>query len=309
MSEYDIVVVGAGVAGMTAAIYGLRAKKSVLVLEKAAPGGQVLNTTKIENYPGFESISGKDLANNLRAQVEKFGGKIVSTEVLGLVKKDDSFELTTDDEPVIGKTIIIANGSRERRLGLDNEEKFISKGISYCATCDGALFKDTDVAVYGGGNSSAYSVMYLAGICKKVYWIFRKPEPRAEKHLVDKVRTMDNVEIMPEYVISALNGNDKLDSIELESSGEKTTNTTLELDGLFVTIGREPNNSLFQEFVDLDEAGYIKADETCATKTPGVFVAGDTRAKRLHQIVTATADGAVAVSAAIEYLNERSKNV
>ncbi len=308
MKKYDIVVIGAGVAGMTAAIYGLRAKKSVLVLEKAAVGGQILYTNKIENYPGFMAISGKDLAKSLKTQVKSFGGTIVAAEALDVAKKDDGFELKTDDETVFGKTIIIANGSTERRLGIDNEEGFISKGISYCATCDGALFKDKTVAVYGGGNSSAYSAMYLAGMCKNVYWIFRKPEPRAERQLVEKVREVKNITVLPSRIIDALEGNEKLSSIRLKSSDSGKT-SSLELDGLFVTIGREPNNALFKDLVKLDDGGYIVADETCMTSTPGLFVAGDTRAKKLHQIVTATADGAIAASAAIEYINERTKNV
>lgn len=301
MKTCDILIVGAGTAGMTAAIYALRAKKSVIITEKVAPGGQILSTTKLENYPGLPGVSGAQFAENLRGQVEKFGGKIVTAEVSKITPKDGEFEVETDDDAILAKAVIIANGSRERRLGLKNEKNLISHGVSYCATCDGSLYKDRPVAVYGGGNTAAYSAMYLAGICSKVYWIFRKPEPRAEKHLVEKAKSLPNVEIIPGTVISELIGDDKLTGVILESGAEPKT---LSIDGLFATIGREPDNARFNGLVELDDEGYIRSDETCITSTPGVFCAGDTRAKHLHQLVTAAADGAVAANMAIEYLNK-----
>ena len=284
MKTCDILIVGAGTAGMTAAIYALRAKKSVIITEKVAPG-----------------VSGAQFAENLRGQVEKFGGRIVTAEVSKVTPKDGEFEVETDNDAILAKAVIIANGSRERRLGLEKEENLISHGVSYCATCDGSLYKNKPVAVYGGGNTAAYSAMYLAGICSKVYWIFRKPEPRAEKHLVEKAKSLPNIEIVPGHVVKELVGDDKLTGISLESeAGSKT----LSIDGLFVTIGREPDNARFKDLVELDDEGYIKSDETCVTSTPGVFCAGDTRAKHLHQLVTAAADGAVAANMAIEYLNK-----
>lgn len=286
---------------MTAAIYALRAKKTVILTEKVAPGGQILSTTKLENYPGLPGVSGVQFAENLRGQVEKFGGKIITTEVLGITPKDGGFEVETDDGTISAKAIIIANGSRERRLGLPKEDELISHGVSYCATCDGSLYKDRPVAVYGGGNTAAYSAMYLAGICSKVYWIFRKPEPRAEKHLVEKAKSLPNIEVVPGHVIKKLIGDDRLAGVSLESEAESKT---LPIDGLFITIGREPDNERFRDLVELDDEGYIKSDETCVTSTPGVFCAGDTRAKHLHQLVTAAADGAVAANMAIEYLNK-----
>lgn len=300
MEEYDIVIIGAGVAGMTAAIYGLRAKKTVLVLEKMAAGGQILETHKIENYPGVPGVTGKDLAVTLKEQVKKFGGEIRTAEVLKVEHDGAGFKIITDDEPVSAKTVIIANGSTERKLGLPEEAEFVSKGVSYCATCDGALYKDKAVAVYGGGNTAAYSVMYLAGMCAKVFWIFRKPEPRAEKHLVEKVKTLGNVEVVSGAVIKGLEGDEKLQRIKFDDG------RAVEAEGLFVTIGREADNERFRELLELDENGYVKAGEDCKTSCPGVFAAGDTRAKKLHQIVTATADGAVAASAAVEYLNGKA---
>ncbi len=309
MDKYDILIVGAGVAGMTAAVYGLRAKKSVAILEKAAVGGQILQTTKLDNYPGLPGISGVELAEKLRGQVKQFGGHFVSAEVVSIEKKEDadskgsSFVVATDDEPIEAKSIIIANGSKERKLGLENEERLIGHGVSYCATCDGALFKDKDVLVYGGGNTAAYSVLYLAGICRKVYWMFRKPAPRAEKHLVETIEEKENVEIMKSSVVTHLEGQDKLERVDYHGEADES----MSVSGIFVLIGREPDNERFKNLVELDETGHIVSDETCTTRTLGVFCAGDTRAKKLNQIVTATADGAVAASGAIEYLNKLNK--
>ena len=307
MNKCDILIIGAGAAGMTAAIYALRAKKTVILAEKATPGGQIIATTKLENYPGLPGSTGEQFAKNLRQQVESFGGKFLSVETLGISRNDEGFVVRTDDEEVVAGAVIIANGSRERRIGLPLEEELTGRGVSYCATCDGAFYKDKVVAVYGGGNTAAYSVMYLAGIAAKVYWIFRKPEPRAERHLVDKVGNIDNVEVTSSHEIISLVGSDKLTGITLKpSSSEEASNgpRDVAIDGLFVTIGREPDNERFSDFVELDGEGYIKSDESCTTSTPGVFCAGDTRSKKLHQLVTATSDGAIAANAAIDYLNQ-----
>lgn len=299
MKEYDVVIVGAGAAGMTAAIYALRAKKSVALLERLTPGGQVLKTTRIENYPGLTSVTGPEFAGKLREQVLKFGGEFIAAEVSEIKPTEKGFEVLTDDDPVLGLAVILANGSRERELGLLREKELTGRGVSYCATCDGALYKGKTVAVYGGGNTAAYSVMYLAGVASKVYWIFRKPSPRAEKHLVEKVAEITNVEVLSGTVITELLGEDRLAGLKFANGKE------LAVDGLFILIGREADNERFRGLVELDENGYIKSSETCETSRPGVFVAGDTRAKKLHQIVTATADGAVAANAAIEYLNNK----
>lgn len=284
---------------MTAAIYGLRAKKSVVVFEKVAAGGQILETTKIANYPGVPSVTGGDLARTLKQQVESFGGEIELAEVLTVKREGEKFMVETDDEPVLARAVIIANGSRERRMGIPREEELTGKGVSYCATCDGALYKDKAVAVYGGGNTAAYSVMYLAGMCSRVFWVFRKPEPRAEKHLVEKVKELTNVEIIPSVVVESLRGEEKLEGLKFDDESE------VNVAALFVLIGREADNEKFSGLVELDAEGYIKSGEDCLTSQAGVFCAGDTRAKKLHQIVTATADGAVAASAAIEYLNNK----
>ena len=309
MNQYDIIIIGAGAAGLTAGIYAARAKKSVLVLEKTAAGGQILNTTKVENYPGIDSISGQEFGEKLKSQVKKFGGEILTAEVLKVTKSDTFFKVETDADDFSARSIILANGSRERRLGLENETDFIGKGVSYCATCDGALFKDKTVAVYGGGNTAAYSVLYLANICKKVYWLFRKPEPRAEKHLVEKIKALGNVEIRAKTLVRTLTAGEDgnlsslgLETTETPGASVSTGLQALPVRGLFILIGREPDNARFKDLLDLDAEGYIKSDETCQTSCEGVFCAGDTRKKPLNQLVTATADGAVAASAAVNFL-------
>lgn len=297
MNSYDIIIIGAGAAGLTAGIYAARAKKTVLVLEKTVAGGQILNTTKVENYPGIDSISGADFGKQLKSQVEKFGGKIQTAEVTQITKSGDIFNVETDDGDFEAKSVILANGSRERRLGLNREAELTGKGVSYCATCDGALYKSKPVAVYGGGNTAAYSVLYLANLCQKVYWIFRKPAPRAERHLVEKIKQLENVEILPNTVVERLYGEAKLQSVKFANGDE------LDLDALFILIGREPDNEKFANLVQLGD-GYIKSDETCHTSCDGVFCAGDTRKKPLNQLVTATADGATAATEAVKYLSK-----
>ncbi|MBQ1528500.1 FAD-dependent oxidoreductase, partial [Candidatus Saccharibacteria bacterium] len=247
MNNYDIIIVGAGAAGLTAGIYAARAKKSVLILEKTAAGGQILNTTKVENYPGIDSISGQEFGEKLKSQVKKFGGELKTAEVSQITKSGDLFNVATDEGDFVAKSIILANGSRERRLGLDREAELTGNGVSYCATCDGALYKDQLVSVYGGGNTAAYSVLYLANICQKVFWIFRKPEPRAEKHLTEEIKQLKSVEILPETVIKSLRGDQKLQSIEFEDG------SVINSAALFILIGREPDNARFENIVDLDD--------------------------------------------------------
>lgn len=321
MSEkkiYDLIIIGAGTAGMTAAIYALRAKKSVLILEETVSGGQIINTYKIENYPGIPSITGLEFAQALKSQVEHFGGAFEYSKIEKIEKSNNLFSLkSSDDEEFFAKTVIIANGSKERKIGLKNEESLTGRGLSYCATCDGSFFKEKTVAVYGGGNTALYSALYLASLAKKVYLIIRRDKFRAEPHLVKKAEAAPNIEIIKNSVITSLNGTESLESITLEPASSQNSSKTLDnpenlqktlkLDGLFVSIGRTPDNNRFENLLDLDEQGYIKSDESCKTRTPGLFCAGDTRAKTLHQLVTATSDGAVAATAAVEFLNSELK--
>ena len=310
-TPYDIAIVGAGVAGMTAAIYALRAKKSVLIFEETVPGGQIINTSKIENYPGIPEISGPDFAKTLKSQVASFGGKFYfsTVEKIKKIKTPSEFPAlfslkTSEDEEFFAKTIIISSGSRERKLDLPGEDRLSGRGISYCATCDGSFFKNKTVAVYGGGNTALYSALYLSNLAKTVYLIIRRNVFRAEPSLVRRAEEKENIKFIKNRVISALAGEKSLSSVVLSASnGSSAPEETLPLDGLFISIGRIPDNQRFKDFISLDDEGYISSDESCKTSVPGVFCAGDARKKPLHQLVTATSDGATAATAAIDFLN------
>ena len=306
---YDIVIVGAGAAGMTAAIYGVRAGKEVLVFEAKTYGGQIINTTKIENYPAAAHISGVEFANNLYKQAEELGAEFRFEEVLEIIENNQGrgkFKVLTDEGEYVARAIILANGSVERRLGLSNEEKFVGRGISYCATCDGGFFKGKTVAVNGGGNTALWDALYLANLAAKVYVIHRRGEFRADKALVEKVAKLGNVEFLMNKKIVELAGGKKLEKIileETEVSGGDSERKELAVGGLFVAIGREPDNQRFKELIELDKEGYIESDESCRTSREGVFCAGDVRKKKLNQLVTATADGAVAATGAIDFIS------
>lgn len=298
---YDIIIIGAGAAGLTAAIYAGRAKKSVLVIESTTYGGQIINTAKIENYPAAPHISGPDFATNLYGQAESFGAEFVFEKVTK-IKDGSPKTVITEDGEYQGKAVIIATGSAERRLGLPDEEKLTGRGISYCATCDGNFFKDKNVAVNGGGNTAFWDALYLSGLCKSVTLIHRRDKFRADAHLVEKAKETPNIKFITSSTITALNSqNNKLSSINIETKGKKSE---LKIDGLFVAIGRIPATDFVKDLITLDEAGYIKSDENCHTNVDGIFVAGDNRNKPIHQLVTSTADGAVAANAAIDYLHK-----
>lgn len=301
---YDIVIIGAGAAGLTAAIYARRANKSVLVLEKSAYGGQIINTHKIENFPAAPHISGVDFANQIYNQALELGAEVEFAEVTEVTQKDN-FTIKTPEKSYTAKTLIIATGSAERHLGLKNEEELIGHGVSYCATCDGNFFKGKNVVVNGGGNTAFWDALYLADLAKTVTIVHRRSTFRADATLIDKVKSKTNVKFITGANITELiSENSKLTKIKLDTSEE------IPADGLFVAIGRAPANDLFKNLVKLDNEGYIASDESCKTSVAGVFVAGDSRKKPLHQLVTAASDGAIAATAAIEYINnERSKNV
>ena len=299
---YDIVIVGAGPAGLTAAIYARRAAKSVLVLEAKAWGGQIINTPDIENYPAAAHISGADFANALYAQAVGLGAevrleKVVAVEDLGKRKKVRS----TAAEYEAG-AVILATGSENRKLGVDREAELTGKGISYCATCDGNFFRRRDVAVVGGGNTALEDALYLAELANKVYLIHRRDSFRGEEAAVAALREKENVEFVLNSTVAALLGDKRLSGVEVmdKLTGEKRV---LEVKGLFVAVGRVPENECFRALIEVDESGCAVAGEDCRTKLPGVFVAGDVRTKELRQLVTAASDGAVAATAAVSYLN------
>ena len=295
---FDLLIIGAGTAGLTAALYALRAKKTVLLLEKSAVGGQILETTQIENFPATPGVSGPDFVKSLKTQVKNLGGVISFAEVEKIEKADKIFRLQTDSGNFSGKTIILATGSAPKKLGLENEEEFLNRGLSHCATCDGPLYKDKVITVYGGGNSALFSALYLAPLAKKLYLIHRRTEFRADAALVEKLKSKNNVELILGETIESLNGTEKLASLTLKSGRE------LKTDALFICLGRTPDTKIVKNLIDLDSDGYVLSDETCRTTLEGLFCAGDCRKKPLHQLVTAAADGATAASAAVAYLNQ-----
>ena len=291
---YDIIIIGAGPAGMTAAIYAARANKKVLVLEALSYGGEILNTLKIENYPVEENISGFDFATKLYNQVIKLGVEVKLEKVLSI---NENKEVKTNENTYISKSIIIATGLNNRKLNLPLEEELIGKGISYCATCDGAFFKGKDVAVVGGGNTALEDALYLSDICNKVFLIHRRNEFRADPITIDKALNKDNIIVMYDSIITKINGSNYLESIEVNSE-------LLKVDGLFIAIGKIPNLDYLNGLIETNEDGYIKSNELCHTNIDGIFVAGDIREKTLRQLVTATSDGAIAATEAIKYINK-----
>lgn len=294
---YDIIIVGAGPAGLTAAIYGRRANKSVLVLEAKSYGGQIINTLDIENYPANNHISGFDFATNLYNQAKELGAEIVFDKVVEIT---DSKQVITTTNKYQAKSIILATGSDNRKLGLSNEQELIGKGISYCATCDGAFFKNKDVAVVGGGNTALEDALYLSNLANKVYLIHRRETFRGEDKTVSQLNEKNNVEFVFNSNVTKLIADDRLNSIEVTDNEGATR--IINVDGLFVAIGRSPETDSYRNIININEAGYIVAGEDCTTNVPGIFVAGDNRTKEVRQLVTATADGAVAASKAIKYV-------
>ena len=294
---FDIIIIGAGPAGMSAAIYARRAKKNVLVIEALTYGGQIVNTLDIENYPAESHISGYDLATKMYNQAKELGAEFIFEKVFEITNNNDYKEVRTNNNKYQAKTVIIATGAKNRKLGLDHEDDFIGKGISYCATCDGNFYKNKDVAVVGGGNTALDDALYLSNIANKVYLIHRREEFRGDKKTLDLLKEKSNVEFVLNSNVIKLIANEKLEGIEV------TNNREIKIDGLFVAIGRVPNNDMFKELVNIDDSGYIIANEDCHTNIPYIFVAGDNRTKEVRQIVTATSDGAVAAVEAIKYIN------
>lgn len=297
---YDIIIVGAGPAGLTAAIYARRASKKVLVLEAMTYGGQIVNTPDIENYPVEAHISGFDFATKVYNQAKDLGAEIAFEKVVEVKDGGKEKTVVTVKNTYTAKAVILATGSENRKLGLDNEEALVGKGISYCATCDGAFYRNKVVAVVGGGNTALEDALYLADIASKVYLIHRRDEFRGEDTTVARLKERDNVQFVYNSTVTGLNAEKRLQSIEVTNKDGSLS--TIEVNGLFVAIGRIPENQNFASLIDLDEAGYVKAQEDCRTNVPGIFVAGDSRVKSVRQLVTATADGAVAATEAVKYI-------
>lgn len=303
MTVYDIIIAGAGPAGLTAALYARRAGKTVLLIEKESFGGQIVLSPLVENYPFTKPLSGTELVDSLVNAVLSLGAEICVDTVTGVTKYEDgSLLVKTEYDSFTARSLIIATGLKHRRLGLEGEASFIGKGISFCAVCDGAFFKGKTVAVIGGGNTAVQDAIYLSKLCKKVYLIHRRDRFRAEKRVVDGLDACTNVELIMNSKVVKLSGSDKIESITVESTVDGSMQV-LNVEGIFAAVGQEPNNAAFSELVDLDEAGFVIAGENCCTKQPNIFAAGDCRTKSVRQLVTAGADGGVSAIAACEYID------
>jgi len=302
---YDLIITGAGIAGLTAAIYGVRAGGRVLVLEGENYGGQIINTPSIENYPGMPGISGFEFASKLFNQVKELGVEIRFEKVDKITiqpqsKAGDENQVKavyTDTGTYETKTLILATGAKNRHLGVEQEDSYIGKGVSYCATCDGAFFRNKVTAVIGGGNTALEDAIFLSNICRKVYLIHRRDSFRGEEKQVGQLRSKENVEFILNSRVTALHGDGILSGVTVvdKLTGEENT---LDLNGLFVAVGQVPENQAFADIVSLDPAGYIVAGEDCMTGISGIFAAGDCRTKTVRQLTTAASDGAIAALAA-----------
>ena len=300
---YDIIIVGGGPAGLVAAVYARRAGKRVLVIEKATFGGQITYSPKVENIPGFVSLTGNEFAEKLVEQALELGTDVEAAEVISLRDNGPTKTVILDNlERFEARAVIVATGARHRLLGLENEEKLIGRGISFCAVCDGAFYADKIVGVVGGGNSALQEALLLSELAKKVYVIQNLDDLTGEVALREQLYQKNNVEIITGAVVESLRGEDELRAITIRSLSSGSIRM-LALDGLFVAIGLVPQNEPFAKLLALDERGYVCADENCATSVPGVFVAGDSRHKRIRQVTTAAADGAVAALAACDYID------
>lgn len=299
---YDILIVGGGTAGLTAAIYASRAGKTVLVLEGTGFGGQITSSPLVENYPAIPAVSGVDYAEALTAQAKALGAEARFGRVTGVSREGERFLLTAGKKTFEGRSLILATGAKHRKLGVEREDELTGRGVSYCAVCDGAFFKDRDTAVVGGGDSALQSALFLSGVAKSVTLIHRRGEFRAQEAYVVAAKEKENITFALESRVTELHGEDRLTAVTVEDKDGQCRELTVE--GLFVAVGQEPDNGAFAALAELDEGGYFRAGEDCLTKTPGVFAAGDCRSKTLRQLTTAAADGSVAATAACRYLDE-----
>ena len=308
---YDIIIVGGGTAGLSAAIYGVRAGRKVLILEAKSYGGQINNSPEVENYPGIRKISGMEFAKGLYEQATGLGAEFRQGQVIRVEEQEncrvvvvsgvDKSGSDREEQKYETKTVILATGARNRPLGVAREQELTGAGVSYCATCDGMFFRGRQVAVAGGGSTALEDAAFLSNYCEKVYLIHRRNQFRGEERLVENLRQKENVEFVLDTVVTGLLGETILEGIRIQDVATKEERE-LAVSGLFVAVGQMPDNKDFAGLVALDEKGYIQAAEDCRTDTPGIFVAGDCRTKDVRQLATAAADGAVAALAACEYI-------
>lgn len=297
---FDVIIIGEGPAGLTAAIYAKRAELDVLLIERYGAGGQILNTYEVDNYPGLPGLSGFELGTKMSEHVDKFNVDRVRAEVESVELEDKVKIIKTDSGEYKAYAVILATGNSPRKLDVEGEEELTGCGVSYCATCDGAFFRKKDVAVVGGGDVAVEDAIFLARGCNKVYLIHRRDELRAAKILQSALFKCENVEVIWDSVVNKINGEDNVESLAIENVKTKEV-SELSVNGIFIATGNTPN-AAYLKGIDVDEKGYVIADEMCATSVPGVFVAGDLRTKKLRQVSTAVADGANAVYSVQEYL-------
>ena len=301
--QADLIIIGAGTAGMTAAIYAQRAGKQAIMLEALSYGGQIINSPDVENYPGMAHVSGFDFATALYEQAKGLGAELRFEKALSIEERDGHKVVKTAKTEYECKAVILATGAKNRPLGLEKEQSYIGRGISYCATCDGMFYRGKVVAVNGGGNTALEDAAYLADICETVYLIHRRDAFRGDEKDVEKLRNKPNVVFVLNSTIKELQGEDRISAVVVEDKFTKET-CTIQVDGLFIAIGQMPDNTAFAEWVTLDAGGYITAGEDCHTGTPGIYTAGDCRTKSVRQLTTAAADGAIAALAACQEMDD-----
>ena len=306
MSAVDIIVIGGGAAGMTAALYALRNGKTVTVFEKEAIGGQIASSPRVENFPTHKKISGLELSDMLYEQISDLGAEFEFGTVVNVEKRGEGdFVVTTEDGEVFNaKSVVIAAGVKHKHMNLPKEEEFTGKGISYCAVCDGAFFTGEEVALIGDGNTALQYAILLSSYCKKVYVCTWFDKFFGDEALVKVLRATENIEVIPNVSLTAFNGTDELESLTFVGRLDKNYTFDLPVKGCFVAIGQVPDNKKFASLVELDQDGYIVADETGATKTPGVYAAGDCRQKKVRQLTTAVGDGANCAMSACSYITK-----
>jgi len=302
MVIYDVAVIGAGPAGLAASLYAARAKMSTVVIEKMFPGGQAALTDTIENYPGFpEGINGIQLTAAMKKQAERFGAKFINGNVEKIEKNNDLFTIVTKKENLEAKTVILAAGAQPRKLGVKGEREFTGRGVSYCATCDGAFYKDKPIAIVGGGDTAIQEALYLTRFASKVFVIHRRDQLRATKVLQERAFNNEKIEFVWNSVVNEIKGQNAVEEVVVENVKTGKLDS-LQVDGIFVAIGHLPNTDFVKDLVHLDERGYVITDDHMVTNIPGLFAAGDVRQKDLRQVVTAVADGAIAAVEASKYI-------
>lgn len=303
---YDMIIIGSGPAGLAAAIYGQRAKLSVLMIEKQPmSGGQILNTYEVDNYPGLPGIGGFDLGSKFRAHADTLGAVVISEDVLSVTLDGPVKKVKTTAAEYESRTVILATGAVHRKLGVPGEDELGGMGVSYCATCDGAFFREKDVAVVGGGDVALEDALFLARASRKVYLIHRRDEFRGAKVLQERVLAAENIEVIWDSKVEKIEGAEQVEALSIFNM-KKEERSRLAVSGVFIAVGIQPNSKMFQGMLDMDEGGYIRAGESCETSIPGVYAAGDVRTKQLRQIITAASDGANAVTSAERYLYQLS---